>query len=238
MALILILANEENGVKLSSLLLREGYQTAMAIDWAEGLVQLEEQVVDLLLVETEPAAGAPSGWHPTTGTKAGPKLDASQLKDGLRRLREVRDIPVVAIIPEAGLTQRDWLWSVNDFVLETYRLPELLARLRRLLGPGAGESQNLIVLGDLVIDGDKYKVFVGSRPIALTFKEFELLKFLASRPGKVFSRQTLLNQVWGYDYFGGERTVDVHIRRLRSKIEDRHHSFIDTVRNVGYRFKG
>jgi two-component system alkaline phosphatase synthesis response regulator PhoP len=91
--------------------------------------------------------------------------------------------------------------------------------------------------GDLTIDLANYMVFVAGRQVNLTYKEYELLRFLAANADTVFTRETLLNKVWGYDFYGGARTVDVHVRRLRSKIEDRHHSFIETVRNVGYRFR-
>ena len=87
-----------------------------------------------------------------------------------------------------------------------------------------------------MIDTARCEVTVAGRPVLLTFKEYELLRFLASNPGRVFSRDSLLNRVWGYDYFGGDRTVDVHVRRLRSKIEPLGYSFIETVRNIGYRF--
>ena len=112
-------------------------------------------------------------------------------------------------------------------------------RVQRLLDavtppPAPGVVSN----GDLVIDTNRYEVFLAGRPVLLTFKEYELLKVLGSNPGRVYSRETLLEQVWGYAYFGGTRTVDVHIRRLRSKIEDAQHTFIDTVWNVGYRFRG
>ena len=82
-----------------------------------------------------------------------------------------------------------------------------------------------------------YTVHVAGRHVELTYKEYELLRFLATNRDRVFTRETLLNKVWGYDFYGGARTVDVHIRRLRSKIEDRHNVFIETVRNVGYRFR-
>ena len=95
----------------------------------------------------------------------------------------------------------------------------------------------MIRVGDLAIDLSRYEVTQGGRRMELTFKEYELLKFFATNPGKVFSREHLLNAVWGYDYYGGTRTVDVHIRRLRSKIENGPVLFIDTVRNVGYRFR-
>ena len=99
------------------------------------------------------------------------------------------------------------------------------------------DAENILRCGDLLVDLSNYKVMLEGRAIELTFKEYELLRFLASNPDKVFTREALLNRVWGYDYFGGARTVDVHIRRLRSKIEDRGHSFIETIRSVGYRFR-
>ena len=98
-------------------------------------------------------------------------------------------------------------------------------------------SEDIIRCGDLVIDSAKCEVSLGGKSIILTFKEYQLLKFLANNKGKVFTRDVLLDKVWGWDYYGGDRTVDVHIRRLRSKIEDKDHSFIETVRGIGYRFR-
>ena len=95
----------------------------------------------------------------------------------------------------------------------------------------------IIRVGDLVIDQDRYEVTVAGKKVILTFKEYQLLCLLAANPGRVYTRETLLSRVWQYDYFGGTRTVDVHIRRLRSKVEDASHLFIETVRNVGYRFR-
>ena len=91
--------------------------------------------------------------------------------------------------------------------------------------------------GALVIDLASYKVFLDGSPVELTYKEYELLRFLASHPDRVFRREALLDKVWGYDFYGGARTVDVHIRRLRSKLEHGGHTFIETVRSVGYRFR-
>ncbi len=122
----------------------------------------------------------------------------------------------------------------DDFILEGSTGEELRARIRRLRpeqSPGIREK------GGLVIDEDRYEVRLDGVPVELTFKEFELLRFLASRPGKVFTREVLLEQVWGYDYFGGARTVDVHIRRIRSKIEREGRTYIRTVRGVGYIFE-
>jgi two-component system alkaline phosphatase synthesis response regulator PhoP len=112
-----------------------------------------------------------------------------------------------------------------------------VARVRRAIWRKSGvESDNTLRLGELLVDLSNYKVFVSGRAVDLTYKEYELLRFLATNRDKVFTREALLNRVWGYDFYGGARTVDVHIRRLRSKIEDGHHAFIETVRNVGYRF--
>jgi DNA-binding response OmpR family regulator len=120
--------------------------------------------------------------------------------------------------------------GADDFVVEGAEETEVLARLRRLCGEGTGGE-------GLEIDEDRYQVRLDGSPVELTYKEFELLRFLASRPGKVFTREVLLRQVWGYDYFGGARTVDVHIRRIRSKIERGGRTYIRTVRGVGYVFE-
>jgi two-component system alkaline phosphatase synthesis response regulator PhoP len=113
-----------------------------------------------------------------------------------------------------------------------------MARIRRALWRRQGTtSANVIRCGDLLLDLGSYRVFVAGRPVELTYKEYELLRFLATHRDQVCTRETLLNRVWGYDFYGGPRTVDVHIRRLRSKIEDRDHTFIETVRSVGYRFR-
>src|SRR5207302_654736 len=119
------------------------------------------------------------------------------------------------------------------------RTNELVARVRVALRRRTNvDAQNALRCGDLVIDLANYKVTVAGTSVELTYKEYELLRFLMGNPAKVFTREQLLNRVWGYDYYGGARTVDVHIRRLRSKIEVRPGDhFIDTVRNVGYRFK-
>ncbi len=124
--------------------------------------------------------------------------------------------------------------TLDDFVLEGSTGEEVRTRVRRLLGGReAGEAR----ASGLEIDEDRYEVRVDGAPVELTYKEFELLRFLAARPGKVFTREVLLEQVWGYDYFGGSRTVDVHVRRIRSKIEREGRTYIRTVRGVGYIFE-
>ncbi|MQG38045.1 MAG: response regulator transcription factor [SAR202 cluster bacterium] len=115
---------------------------------------------------------------------------------------------------------------------------EVNLRLRlAILKNAPPEISNTITRGDLVIDCDRYEVTLKGLKVDLTYKEYELLKYLASNPGRVFTRESLLRSVWEYDYFGGTRTVDVHIRRLRSKINDVANHFIETQWNVGYRFR-
>ncbi len=145
---------------------------------------------------------------------------------------------VIAIIGLEQLAAFDAAKGPDDFILAGADPSELCARVRQALWRRSRvDDNNTLKCGELVMDLANYTVYVAARPVELTYKEYELLRFLATNPDRVFSRETLLNKVWGYDFFGGARTVDVHIRRLRSKIEDRHNTFIETVRNVGYRFR-
>jgi DNA-binding response OmpR family regulator len=149
------------------------------------------------------------------------------------------DSPVViALLRCEQLPHYDLPTSIDDFLALPAAAGELAARVRRAVRRRRPEeSDRVLHCGDLTIDLANYMVFVADRQVSLTYKEYELLRFLATNADTVFTRETLLNKVWGYDFYGGARTVDVHIRRLRSKIEDRYHSFIETVRNVGYRFR-
>ncbi|MCC7090028.1 MAG: response regulator transcription factor [Chloroflexi bacterium] len=125
---------------------------------------------------------------------------------------------------------------IDDFVVLGSPPEELARRIERALWRKHGvDSENYVRCGALAIDLSNYRVTVDDEPLVMTFKEYELLRFLAMNAGRVFTREQLLNRVWGYDYFGGARTVDVHIRRIRAKIEIHGHAFIETVRNVGYR---
>jgi len=155
-----------------------------------------------------------------------------------RKLKLRKLLPVIALVSPATLDAAAAEQGLADFVMKPWNLDELAARIRRVIvkSSKAGES-SVIRAGDLAIDPLRCEVELGGRLLALTFKEYEMLKLLATNKGKVFTREALLNEVWGYDYYGGDRTVDVHIRRLRSKIEDPLHTFIDTVRNIGYKFK-
>jgi DNA-binding response OmpR family regulator len=150
--------------------------------------------------------------------------------------------PIVVITTEGGLSAIHSDWQIADVMLDTAGPAEVDARIRIVIGKDAitqlakNPSLKEIRSGEVVIDEDSYTAKIKGRTLDLTFKEFELLKYLAQHPGRVFSRSQLLQEIWGYDYFGGTRTVDVHIRRLRSKLGPEFESVIDTVRNVGYRF--
>jgi DNA-binding response OmpR family regulator len=135
----------------------------------------------------------------------------------------------------ADLDLRDDLY--DDFCLSPFHPRELEARLKHLFWRvGKGGRPELLEYGPLVLNIETYQAALSGRPLDLTYMEYELLKFLATHPGKVFSRETLLSRVWGYDYYGGARTVDVHIRRLRAKLGEEHANLIQTVRSVGYSF--
>src|SRR5579859_671125 len=147
--------------------------------------------------------------------------------------------PVLAVMTEGGLAAVTAEWGTDDVVLSSAGPAELEARLRLAIGRQASvapAAPDEIRSGELSIDEATYTARLRARVLDLTFKEFELLKFLAQHPGRVFTRAHLLQEVWGYDYFGGTRTVDVHIRRLRAKLGPEHDALIGTVRNVGYRF--
>jgi DNA-binding response OmpR family regulator len=145
-------------------------------------------------------------------------------------------VPLIAILSEGGLAAVSADWGIDDVLLVTAGPAEIDARIRLAIGRTAEDhSSRKIHASGVVIDEASYSAKVHGRALDLTFKEFELLRFLASHPSRVFTREQLLSEVWGYDYFGGTRTVDVHVRRLRAKLGDMD-SLIGTVRNVGYRF--
>jgi DNA-binding response OmpR family regulator len=148
-------------------------------------------------------------------------------------------VPVIAVFTEGGLVALSADWAVDDLVLDTAGPAELDARLRLAVDRHAAvdaPSGEHVDIGDLTIDESTYTARLSGTPLDLTYKEFELLKFLAQHPGRVFTRAHLVQEVWGYDYFGGTRTVDVHVRRLRAKLGPEHEALIGTVRNVGYKF--
>jgi len=170
------------------------------------------------------------------------RQELAHARDLCRLLRTTgTDCPVVLVVTEGGLAVVAHDWGMDDVVLHTCGPAELEARIRLAIGRlQAGrdddETDHVIRSGEVVVDDTTYTASIGQRSLDLTFKEFELLKYLAQHPGRVFTRDQLLQEVWGYDYFGGTRTVDVHVRRLRAKLGPEHETLIGTVRNVGYRF--
>jgi two-component system alkaline phosphatase synthesis response regulator PhoP len=178
------------------------------------------QQLDLLLIDLERCA--------TEGVK---------LCHALRREPSLRGLPMVLLVTEAHLGHLDLGLGMEDYLTLPVTAQRLAQRLTFLMWKlHRVESTNGCSVGELTIDFERYEVRVGGAPVDVTYKEFELLKFLAMRPGKVCTRELLLDKVWGYDFYGGTRTVDVHIRRLRSKLEIGGATYIETIRHVGYRF--
>ena len=164
-------------------------------------------------------------------------VDSAQARRFIERCKALR-IPVLAVVTREDVAGFDPSLNPDELLCQPAHDGELLARIRQAIYRVNGPSGSQILkAGDVTIDLERYDVAVGGRKVSLTYKEFQLLVLLASNPGRVYSRESLLSQVWGYDYLGGTRTVDVHVRRLRSKIEGPGRSYIETVYLVGYRFK-
>ena len=167
------------------------------------------------------------------------RRDLASAKSLCRVLRTTgMTTPLLAVLTEGGLAGLTAEWGLDDVIVDTAGPAEVDARLRLVTTRGQADPDDLnapITSGDLVVDEASYSAKLRGRPLDLTYKEFELLKHLAQHPGRVFTRAQLLQEVWGYDYYGGTRTVDVHVRRLRAKLGPDHESLIGTVRNVGYR---
>ena len=220
MSKVLIIANESEPIrKLKTDLAQTGLDCLVMPQNYEVNKQIGGQSPDLLLLDANEA---------TIG---------SEISELAQKTRQERHIRIIALLPREKLNGFDFSASIDDFVVKPWEAIEVMTRIKRVLRQKEStDGQDIIRCGDLVIDSAKCEVSLDGKPIILTFKEYQLLKFLASNKGRVFTREALLNKVWGWDYYGGDRTVDVHIRRLRSKIEDINHSFIETIRNVGYRF--
>jgi DNA-binding response OmpR family regulator len=165
--------------------------------------------------------------------------ESGKLCHALKRERALKELPMVLLVTEEQLGRIDVGWGLEDYLTLPVSAKRLGERLKFLLWKlNKVELKNGFSVGGLVINFERYEVHVKGQPVDLTYKEFELLKFLATHPGKAFTREALLDRVWGYDFYGGTRTVDVHIRRLRAKIETGGQTYIETVRNVGYKFLG
>ena len=217
---IFVIAEESKTITgLCLELIQNGFACSIAPNRNEAVQQVAEQSPDLVLVEVDTHS-------------------ANSRRELCQRIRGERHLPIIALVTREILDTLDIDLNIDDFVIKPCDVRELVLRIKRLLQKTSNiDSSEQIRCGDLIIDLAKCEVTLEGKLVVLTFKEYELLKFLASNRGRVFTREALLNKVWGYDYYGGDRTVDVHIRRLRSKTEDSNHTFIETVRNIGYRFK-
>jgi DNA-binding response OmpR family regulator len=169
-------------------------------------------------------------------------LDARRDLVGARSLCRLiettgKEAPLLVIAHEGGLAALSADWGFDDLLLATAGPAEVDVRLRLAMTPSVATNVDPVIQsGNIMIDEAGYSAKLNGVQLDLTYTEFELLKYLAQHPGRVFSRQQLLSDVWGYDYYGGTRTVDVHVRRLRAKLGPEYESVIGTVRNVGYRF--
>jgi DNA-binding response OmpR family regulator len=191
---------------------------------------------DVVLRAVSPA-GAQDGARPDA-VLVDARRDLMRVKELLRQITGT-GTPVLAVISEGAWAAVSADWGADDVILNTAGPGEVEARIRLAIGRTAGQAgppTEEVRSGELVIDEATYSARIRGVPLDLTFKEFELLKFLAQHPRRVFSRSQLLQEVWGYDYFGGTRTVDVHVRRLRAKLGPENEALIGTVRNVGYKF--
>ncbi len=182
------------------------------------------------------------GSQPADAILVDARRDLVQARSLCRLLRTTGvSSPVFAVLTEGGLVAVTAEWGIDDVLLDTAGPAEVDARLRLTTGRVATTTEatnepGVVRAGELTIDEGTYTCRLRGRALDLTFKEFELLKYLAQHPGRVFTRAQLLQEVWGYDYYGGTRTVDVHVRRLRAKLGPEHEQLIGTVRHVGYKF--
>ncbi|MFQ6019285.1 MAG: response regulator transcription factor [Dehalococcoidia bacterium] len=218
--IILIGRDEPVLSSLAQLLGEEGYEVSVCLPEATALDALFADPPDVIVLDLD---------------STGEDQDVKELIQGTHK---GEGAAVVGLVGQEQLSHLDLTLGLDDFVLGGAGTAEVSARIRQALWKKARvDAKDVLKCGDLVMDLANYTVYIAGRPVDLTYKEYELLRFLATNPDRVFSREVLLNKVWGYDFYGGARTVDVHVRRLRSKIEDRHRIFIETVRNVGYRFR-
>ena len=183
---------------------------------AEGLAALPDLSPDLVVVDAV--------------------LEPERARELLQILTSAgHPVAIVAVLPRGNLAEADWPELIDEFVFPEVAEAELRLRLAMLWRRRGDTGESVLRLGPVAINVETYQVTAGGRTLDLTFKEFELLRFLAEHPGRVFSRAKLLQEVWGYDFYGGTRTVDVHVRRLRSKLGPEREQLIETVRGVGYR---
>jgi two-component system alkaline phosphatase synthesis response regulator PhoP len=215
---VLIIAKETAEIReLNSGLNHMGFDCSVTYDGSN----FSKRACDVLLVDID---GSSASDHPES------------MLEQLHELRMTRNLPAIVLVSETKLGHIDSHLAIDDFVVKPWNLTEVVTRAKRVIKQAKTQGRDLIKCGDLLIDIAKCEVSIDGVLLALTFKEYELIKFLARNKGRVLTREALLNEVWGYDYYGGDRTVDVHIQRLRSKLGDSTNTYIQTVRNIGYKF--
>lgn len=218
--LVIIGRNKESLALLQTELMRTGFTCSITPYSEEVAEYVSSHSPDLVLAEMN---GYQSG---------------ETTREYIHQIKLRGSLPVIALVTGSLLEELDADPNIDDFISEPYNPRELALRIKRILKREVvPEDHESITSCGLVIDLARCEVSVQAKKVDLTFKEYELLKLLAGNSGRVFSREALLDRIWGIDYFGGDRTVDVHIRRLRSKIEKPGLKFIETVRNIGYRFR-
>lgn len=205
---------------------------------SEWMDALDEEGIDILLVERSADMDSLDDTAlPHLALLNLSTLSDSSTKSFIERCESLK-LPVIALVSPEMLLDFDLKLGVNDFVVSPPDTDEVVTRVKLTLHRNRNDDDDDVIrAGSLVINPSTYEVSLRGKRVNLRFKEYELLRLLATNPGRVYSREALLSSIWGYDYFGGTRTVDVHIRRLRSKIEDAEHPYIETIWNVGYRFR-
>jgi DNA-binding response OmpR family regulator len=218
--LMIIGSNDGKLAGLQMALSRRGFDCSLT-DYSEDIAEyVSNQSPDVVVAEI-------TGYQPGNITR-----------EYIQEIKIRTSLPLIALVPEKLLENLDVDQNIDDFISIPYNAAELVLRIKRILKREVvPDHHETISCDDLLIDLASCEVSVAGKKVELTFKEYELLKFLAGNSGRVFTREALLDKIWGMDYFGGDRTVDVHIRRLRSKIEKHGQSYIETVRNIGYRFR-
>ncbi len=205
---------------LRLLLLNEGFQIYEASDGIEALTKLESIQVEMVILDIMM-----------------PNMDGWEL---CRKLRKDHDFPILMLTAKGETTQKikGFELGTDDYLVKPFEPLELIVRVKALLKRYRIATSQKVQAGDLLLDRKNHEISAGGQRFTLPLKEFELLFKLASYPGKTFSRDQLIEQLWGYDYEGDDRTVDVHIKRLRERFPEEQHSFkISTIRGLGYRLE-
>ncbi len=224
---ILIIEDDDHIIELLKFNVENnGYQVSFATEGHEGLNKAVNELPDLILLDLML-----------------PGIDGIDICNKLKNKDRTKDIPIIMLTAKGHESDKILGLEIgaDDYIVKPFSVRELMARikvvLRRYSKDTTSISSSKIVIGDIEIDNEKHEVIKNGHLIKLTLKEYQLLEFLAENRGKVLSRNALLDRVWGYDYFGETRTVDVHIRHLRKKINDENAEIIETIRGVGYKIK-